>query len=125
MYLSTTNTIMNKVFGSTRRYTVPEAIAALKAAGYDRVDISLWVLAAHGAPLDLDTWEQTVAEIAEASALHSLPVHQTHGNTAEGMEWDDPNYDWDYLTRTNLRALKATKRRQSARGKPEISCPLH
>lgn len=109
MFLSTTSSIMGRIWGSTRKYTVPEAIEALKTAGYDRIDVSLWVLAARGGLLDAENWEENVAEIAEASARFDLPVHQTHGNTAEGMEWDDPAYDWDYLTRTNIRALRATK----------------
>ena len=109
MYLSTTSSIMGRIYGSTRKYTVPEAIEALKAAGYDRIDVSLWVLASRGNLLDRDTWENSVAEIAEACDRFALPVHQTHGNTAEGMEWDDPAYDWDYLNRTNIRCLRATK----------------
>ena len=105
MYLSTTSSIMRAIYGTKRTYSVPEAIEALKEAGYDRVDISLWTLKALGT----DEWESAVAEIAEASAKFGLPVYQTHGNTASGMEWDDPEYDWDHLNLTNIRAIRATK----------------
>lgn len=104
MYLSTTSTIMRAVYGSKQTYPVTEAIRYLKEAGYDRVDVSLWTLK----ELANDDWEVTVAEIAEASKKYGLPVYQTHGNTASGMEWDDPEYDWDHLNMTNLRAIRAT-----------------
>lgn len=108
MYLSTTTSIMKNVWGETKKYTVPEAIKALKEAGYDRADVSLWTMSGKGDVMASDDWESVIAGIAEASAKYSLPVHQTHGNTASGMEWDDPTYDWDHLTLTNLRNIRAT-----------------
>ena len=48
MYLSTTTSIMRNVYGESRKFTVPEAIAALAEAGYDRVDISLWTMSGKG-----------------------------------------------------------------------------
>ncbi len=108
MYLSTTTSIMRNVYGESRKFTVPEAIAALAEAGYDRVDISLWTMSGKGGLMASDGWEAAIAEIGEASAKYSLPVYQTHGNTASGGEWDDPAYDWDHLTKTNLRNIRAT-----------------
>ena len=109
MFLSTTTSIMRAIYGEKRTYTVPESIAALKKAGYDHADISLWTMSGKGGVIASDNWDCAVAEIAEACAKHSLPVYQTHGNTASGMEWDDPKYDWDHLTKTNLRNIRATK----------------
>jgi len=109
MYLSTSHSIMRKIAGDKRVYTAEESIAALKTAGFDAVDISLWVLSSHGGVMDSDNWQDRIAEIAECCKANALPVHQTHGHTAGGMEWDDPEYDWDYLTRINLRNIAATK----------------
>ncbi len=100
---------MRNISGDTRKYTVEESIKALKSAGYDRVDISLWALSSRGGIIDSDSWEEEVLKIAECCRDNALPVHQTHGNTAEGMDWDDPEYDWAYMIRTNLRCIKATK----------------
>jgi len=108
MQLSTTHTIMRNIYGDKRKYTVEESIVALKKAGYDRVDISLWVMSARGGVIEADNWEEEIAKIAECCKANALPVYQTHGNTASGKEWDDPAYDWDYLTMTNLRNIKAT-----------------
>lgn len=108
MYLSTTSSLMRVIPGEKRRYTVEESIAALKTAGYDRVDISLWTMSGHGGIMDSDGWEEAIEKIAQCSRDNALPVYQTHGNTASGMEWDDPAYDWEQLTRTNLRNIKAT-----------------
>ncbi|MCQ2427660.1 MAG: sugar phosphate isomerase/epimerase [Clostridia bacterium] len=108
MYLSTTHTIMRNIYGEKRKYTVEEAVKALKKAGYDRIDISLWVLSARGGIIESNNWEEEVLKIAEACRENGLPVYQTHGNTASGKDWDDPEYDWDYLTMTNLRNIKAT-----------------
>ena len=109
MYLSTTHSIMQSIWGEKRRFTVAEAIDAVKAAGYDRIDISLWSMSGHGGIMAGDGWEEEIGKIAEFCAEKELPVYQTHGNTASGMEWDDPAYDWDHLTLTNLRNIKATK----------------
>ena len=100
---------MRKIAGEKRQYTTEEAIRAMKNAGYDAVDISLWVLSGHGGVMDSDNWEDRIAEIAQCCRENALPVHQTHANTPGGMEWDDPEYDWEHMNRTNLRNCKATK----------------
>ncbi len=110
MYLSCTSNIMRVIHGSKRRFTLPESIEAMKKAGYDRIDVCLWSYCGEGAPMALDTWEDFVGEIKEASEKFDLPVYQTHGNTISGMDWDDPNYPlFEHKLMTNLRAIRATK----------------
>ena len=110
MYLSCTSNIMRVIHGSRRRYTLPESIEAMKKAGYDRVDVCLWSYCGEGAPMALDTWEDFVGEIKEASEKFALPVYQTHGNTVNGTNWDDPNFTGhDHVLMTNLRCIRATK----------------
>ena len=108
MYLSTTHSIMRSIYGQSRRFTVEEAVKAVKKAGYDRIDISLWALCSPGDIMTGANWEDEVEKIALVCEEQKLPVWQTHGNTASGPQWDDPNYDFDYLNMTNLRCIKAT-----------------
>ncbi len=110
MYLSTSTSIMRAIPGSREKYTVEECLKALKAAGYDRADVSLWSLCGHGDIMDSDNWESSIESIAAASNELALPVYQTHGNTYSGLQWDDPAFpDHEYIFMTNMRCLKATK----------------
>lgn len=59
--------------------------------------------------LAAESWEQTVANIAELAAKHGLPVRQTHCNSYSGSRWDDPDYPYhDLHHMTNMRCVKAT-----------------
>ena len=110
MYLSTSTSIMGSIPGTKNRYTTEQSLEAIKKAGYDHADVSLWSLCGHGGLIDSDDWECSVEAIAEKSAVLGLPVYQSHGNTHSGLEWDDPAFpDHDYIDMTNMRCLKATK----------------
>ena len=109
MYLSTTTSIMRNIYGDKRKYTTGECLEALKAVGYDTADMSLWSHCGRDGAMAADNWEEFVGECIDASEKTGLPFHQTHGNTASGREWDDPEYDWDFLTLTNIRCIRATK----------------
>ena len=110
MYLSCTSNIMRVIHGSKKHYTLPESIEAMKKAGYDRIDVCLWSFCGEGKPMALDNWEEFVNEVREASEKFDLPVHQTHGDTLTGMDWDNPDYPLlDHHLTVNLRAVRATK----------------
>lgn len=110
MYLSVTSNIMRSIYGSKKTYSVPECIAAMKKAGYDRIDVCLWSFCAEGKPMALDNWEDFVGEIAEAIKKYDLPCYQTHGNGCSGMEWDDPTFPYhELIFKTNIRSIRATK----------------
>ena len=109
MYLSATSNIMRSIYGSKQTFTLPQCVEAMKKAGYDRIDVCIWSFCGPGKPMDLDNWEDFIAETAEACRKFDLPVYQTHGNTHSGMEWDDPEYDHAQNLKTNLRAIRGTK----------------
>jgi len=81
----------------------------LKKVGYDRVNVDFWNICQKGKWMNIDSWEDTVAKIAELSKKHSLPVYQTHANSYHGIEWDDPAYKkHEFMEWSNLRCIKAT-----------------
>ncbi|MBQ8356939.1 MAG: sugar phosphate isomerase/epimerase [Clostridia bacterium] len=111
MKLSTSHWLHYHIPGTDRTYTPMESLSAIREAGYDSVDINLWILCAPGAPLAVDTWEETVEAYRAASEALHLPVCQTHGNTMGGTEWDDPHYPHRDLQHiTTLRCVEAARR---------------
>ena len=92
-------------------YTPMESMTAIKAAGYDSVDVNLWALSGPGKPMWGDSWEQTVESLGEAAAANGLPVWQTHADTYGGTEWDDPKFPYrEERHRAILRCIEAAAR---------------
>lgn len=111
MKLSTSHGICRKNHDTNQLYTPAESLGAIKAAGYDSVDIDLWSLCRPGAPLTGDDWEATVEDFGTAAATVELPIFQTHANTMSGLEWDDPAYPYRELQHiTTLRCIEAARR---------------
>lgn len=109
MHLSTTVGIVKADYAHAPRESYDRCFSLLKAAGYDRVDIDFWSASEPDGYLASETWEETVAEIAELSRKHGLPIHQTHCNTYSAGQWDDPSYPYRELHHlTNLRSIKGT-----------------
>ena len=109
MYLSTTHGILPGDYANHPLEAFERCFSVLSSAGYDRVDISFWDVSVPGKWLDAPDWEDTVAKLGELTKTYNLPVHQTHGNTYSGKEWDDPAYPLhDFQLRSNLRAIRGT-----------------
>ena len=94
MKLSTSHGIHIYDPAAKRGYTPMESMTAIKAAGYDSVDVNLWAISGPGKPMWSDQWEQMVEELGEAAAQNGLPVWQTHADTYGGLEWDDPDFPY-------------------------------
>ena len=108
-YLSTTNGIVKDDYRENPSAAFDRCFSLLKHAGYDRVDVSFWDVSTPDSWFDRDGWERTVEEIGLLCEKHKLPVHQTHGNTYVGKQWDDPTYPYHELQhRTTLRSVTAT-----------------
>jgi sugar phosphate isomerase/epimerase len=115
------NDLNSKMKLATAHYFVPDnyisdplpsfdrCFGALKKAGYDRVNVDFWGICQKGEWMNVDSWEDTVAEIAELSKKHRLPIYQTHSNSYHGKEWDDPSYEkHEFMEWSNLRCIRAT-----------------
>jgi len=110
MKLSTSNGIMYKIPGRKEPLLPDVSFAAIKRAGFERIDLNLWAYCAPDGAFAGDAWQQKVEELIAASEKYDLPVHQTHGNVMGGTDWDDPAYPYRELhTLTNLRCIAATK----------------
>ncbi|MBQ8341771.1 MAG: sugar phosphate isomerase/epimerase [Clostridia bacterium] len=95
-------------------YTPAESLGALKTAGYDSVDINIWALCGPGKPMSGDDWERVTEEFCAASRELELPVWQTHGDTYNGTEWDDPDFPYRELRHeTTLRCIEASRRMEA------------
>lgn len=108
MRLSTTSSIMG---GRTEggHYSIFECFDALKAAGYEYVDVSLWQQSGHGMPLDRDDWREWCAKVKEYAQSTGLGIYQTHGSTLSGMHWDELDYpERDFVFSMNYRCIEAT-----------------
>ena len=111
MKLSASHGIMGAIPGTGEFFTPRESFTAMKKAGYDRVDVSLWSLCKPGRPLTGEHWEETIDELVAATEEAGLPVLQTHGNVLTGEQWDDPAYpDREFYHETVLRCIEGTKR---------------
>ena len=109
MKLSTTHGIVAGEYNAHPLEAFDRCFSLLRAAGYDRVDVSFWEVSRPGGWLDRPDWEETVSKIGILSQTHQLPVYQTHGNTYLGKEWDDPAYPYHALQKKlNLRAIRGT-----------------
>ena len=111
MKLSTSHWIRMEDPTTHRAYSAQECLTAIQAAGYDSVDINLWALCGPGKPMSGDRWEETVESFRAAGEALALPVWQTHGDTYNGTEWDDPGLPYRELRHmTTLRCIEACKR---------------
>lgn len=109
MKLSTTNGIVSDTYKESPLEACDRCFSLLKTAGYDRVDFSFWDVAIPNGWLDRPDWEETVAQIADLTRKHDLPVYQTHGTTHSAKEWDDPNYPYhEFQREINLRSIRGT-----------------
>lgn len=109
MKLVQASSITKLMSGSRTAYTPRETVEAVKNAGFDKIDISLYDYSSHGQEFITGTWQPVIEEFCQACADFALPVGQTHAFTPSGMQWDDPNYDWDHFYRVlplNVRAAK-------------------
>ena len=110
MKLSTSNWICDRDPLTGRTLTAEESLGALKAAGYDSVDINIWPMCHPGGPMTADNWQAHIETFVAASEKLGLPVYQTHGNTMGGTEWDDPQYPHRELRHVcTLRCVEAAK----------------
>lgn len=90
-------------------YTTKESFDAVKAAGYDRVDVSLWDLCKPDCPLAGDDWQAAAEKLAAEKDAAGLPVYQTHGPVMGGSEWDDPAYPHAWYRETVMRSIEASR----------------
>lgn len=110
MKLSASHVIMGTRPGTGSQYTPSECFSAMKEAGYDRVDVSLWAMCAPGGALTGGDWERAVDELVAASGSVGLPVHQTHGNVLSGEQWDDPATDMEAYRESVMRCIEGSRR---------------
>ena len=109
MYLSTTTGIVKGDYAHSPAYAYDRCFSLLKTAGYDRVDVDFWGVSKPDSWFAAEGWEEKMAEIAELTKKHGLPVYQTHCNTYSGNQWDDIDYPFHELHHlTNMRSIKGT-----------------
>ena len=110
MKLSTSNWLYDRDVVANRTLTADESLGALKAAGYDSVDINIWPMCHPDGPMTKEDWKAHIETFVAASAKYDLPIYQTHGNTMGGTEWDDPAYPHRELRHIcTLRCVEAAK----------------
>ncbi len=109
MKLATAHTIISLDYINDPLPSFDRCFAALKKAGYDRVNIDFWGLFLKSKWLNSDEWESYIDAIAKLSQRHSLPIYQTHSNSYLGSQWDDPAFErHEYMEQSNIRAIRAT-----------------
>ncbi|MBE6596567.1 MAG: sugar phosphate isomerase/epimerase [Ruminococcaceae bacterium] len=109
MFLSTSNILFEDDYINDTEAAFSRCFSALSEAGFERVDINFWGLAKPYGWMLTDRFEKVISHIGELSEKYRLPIHQTHGNTYTGKQWDDPDYPYHgFMVESNLKIIKAT-----------------
>ena len=106
--------MMTSIYGARReggRYSLPEAIARCKAAGFQVQDLSMCSMINPTDPLCGDDWEARVEEILAAKEENGVTFYQTHPPFRRGLILVDEDAErekhyWD----ATFRSLDITKR---------------
>lgn len=81
-----------------------------KEAGFDCMDVSLWGYCFGDGPMTHNGAEQWAENQRKIADTLGIAIHQTHGYTLTGLQWDDPNCEYQAtFTERNLRCIRATK----------------
>lgn len=81
-----------------------------KEAGFACMDVSLWGYCFKDLPMTHGGAEQWAEQQRKIADDLGISIHQTHGYTLTGLQWDDPDCEYQptFLER-NLRCIRATR----------------
>lgn len=81
-----------------------------KEAGFEHMDVPLWGYCFDDKPMTHDGAEKWAEEQRRIADDLGIGIHQTHGYTLTGMQWDDPNCEYlPTFEERNLRCIRASK----------------
>lgn len=110
MHISSSTSLITKLSCYGDPTDLTQCFQWYKQAGFSYADVSLWDYCFGEGPMTHDgaeKWAEQQRSIADALGI---TVHQTHGYTLAGLQWDDPTCPYyDTFTERNLRCIRATR----------------
>ena len=110
MYISSSSALLTKRpdYGDSTDLT--QCFQWYKQAGFDYVDVFLWGYCFGDGPMTHDGAEKWAEKQRRIADNLGITIRQTHGHTLNGLQWDDPDceYQSTFIERS-LRSIRASK----------------